>query len=560
MTTPGELFCTYNALLSNGASQSTFGNPVWAVYNDNRTSAIISSARDWDVCCSRVQIDGAGRALPLWQPIVATGQPLVDMTIYQCGLSATWRGLVGAPPLGNITIISGTNDKFQSVSYDSQGSIIATTTNTIPADIYTLTTLLAAIQTTLRGNGDPAFAACTVTSTLTNKLVLEPGTVTGVTLCLDWSASSAVSEPQREQNAVAMGGVDGVAYKTNGAGQLILPNAVFGGGAAAVESPVFNVSYPIRWVPENSGAATPQAPTTVQDLSTGYYDGQTYSHFCHIANEAWAMAINDATSPWNGTPGTPTTASLQGQLNAWWVAAGYPGSPPTWRTRPPEFQYQPGSSLFTASFDTWAFSGSAPGQNHASAGLIGPDNEEAMTPYINEGLYSLLGSFALDSQSYNTGGDGHDYALRLDDADAGTLSDGTPCLVVTQDYPSTDQGWSQIASIVVTSNLPISAEAFGPPQPYASSNIATPPPGGAAYNNVLVDFSLDEVAANYKTSMTYAPTVLRWASCISDVEIRQISLQFWTLGRLTGLLSPLLLPPQASILCKIQFRRKHVSA
>jgi hypothetical protein len=133
---------------------------------------------------------------------------------------------------------------------------------------------------------------------------------------------------------------------------------------------------------------------------------------------------------------------------------------------------------------------------------------------------------------------------------------------VVQDWSSTDSLWSPCAGFVFTSTLlPIKKEYTAKPIQLGDSNV-----GGQSTNSpsdfapIIADIVIDqavEKAQGYKTFTLYEPTAeYKMASLTaSHDEIRNIDIQVYWKYRLTGELIPLSMTNAADVSIKVMFRK-----
>jgi hypothetical protein len=135
--------------------------------------------------------------------------------------------------------------------------------------------------------------------------------------------------------------------------------------------------------------------------------------------------------------------------------------------------------------------------------------------------------------------------------------------IAEQDYVSTSQLWSPIASIVFTSTLlPIKTESTGEPIRFGTSNLgANTATTQSAFQPIITDIGIDlsaDGAEGYRQFIYYVPTSeYRMASFEkSRQEIRQIDIQVWWKNRLDNQLYPVQMFNLSSVSIKVMFRKR----
>ena len=133
---------------------------------------------------------------------------------------------------------------------------------------------------------------------------------------------------------------------------------------------------------------------------------------------------------------------------------------------------------------------------------------------------------------------------------------------VTQDYRSTDAMWSPVASIVFTSAmLPVKKEYNSAIVDLNAGNLGSGSVGSqSAFQPIITEFSIDqqqEGAEGYRNFTQYEPTAeYRMLSMTaSHEEIRNIDIQVYWKYRLTGELIPLTAANCSDINIKMLFRK-----
>jgi len=134
--------------------------------------------------------------------------------------------------------------------------------------------------------------------------------------------------------------------------------------------------------------------------------------------------------------------------------------------------------------------------------------------------------------------------------------------VAKQDYRSTDTMWSPVANIVFTSSLlPLKKEYNAAPVELNQTNVSGRSiPAQSSFEPIICDFAVDqqiESAQGWRSFALYEPTAeYRLLSMqASHEEIRNIDIQVWWRYRLTGELIPLTMANSSDVSIKMMFRK-----
>jgi hypothetical protein len=134
--------------------------------------------------------------------------------------------------------------------------------------------------------------------------------------------------------------------------------------------------------------------------------------------------------------------------------------------------------------------------------------------------------------------------------------------VAKQDYRSIDSMWSPVANIVFTSSLlPLKKEFNAAPVELNQNNTSGKSvPAQSSFEPIICDFSVDqqiEAAQGYRSFTLYEPTAeYRLLSMqASHDEIRNIDIQVFWRYRLTGELIPLTMSNSSDVSIKMMFRK-----
>jgi hypothetical protein len=134
--------------------------------------------------------------------------------------------------------------------------------------------------------------------------------------------------------------------------------------------------------------------------------------------------------------------------------------------------------------------------------------------------------------------------------------------IAKQDYRSTDTMWSPVANIVFTSSLiPLKKEFNAAPVELNQTNVSGKSvPAQSSFEPIICDFVIDqqiESAQGWRSFALYEPTAeYRLLSMqASHEEIRNIDIQCWWRYRLTGELIPLTMANASDVSIKMLFRK-----
>ena len=133
--------------------------------------------------------------------------------------------------------------------------------------------------------------------------------------------------------------------------------------------------------------------------------------------------------------------------------------------------------------------------------------------------------------------------------------------IATQDYASTDSLWSPVAAIVFTSGLlPVKKEYTATPIQLGTGNASGSTGSPNTFDPIISDFILDQKVAGaegWRNFTVYEPTAeYRMVSMTaSHEEIRNIDIQVFWKYRLTGELIPLTMFNCSDVSMKMMFRK-----
>ena len=353
----------------------------------------------------------------------------------------------------------------------------------------------------------------------------------------------------------------------------------------------------ITYVPEVTGttiAPVPRAPTTQQDLSTEYYYVYTYQSWLNCVNTAIQTAYSTL---WSLTQ----TAWNIGVVALGQTLLANPFPFPTLNdflalVNPPQIIYSPTTQLFTiygdaegygtriGAFINAPYVGPAtPGRNTASVNRL----------FMNANLWGLFANFPFKywnsttitspaGQPDFTAGavpEGYAYEILfpnllytnvLNQLANSAYVPATPyqqrknLWINTQGFPSTDQLWSPISSIVFTTTLlPIRNEATGQPVVLGTGNLGNAATSQSAFTPIITDIAQDQNVlggATYKSFTIYTPSAEYRMSDLSSSrqDIRSIDIQVFWRNRLDNQLYPVRMLNQSTVSIKCMFRHKRV--
>jgi len=336
-------------------------------------------------------------------------------------------------------------------------------------------------------------------------------------------------------------------------------------------------------------APVPASPVVVLDLTSRYYWIYTYQWWVDLVN----LAIYDPANP-------NSTAHAMGKLveafRVEWALRTTDPFPFTttgsndvnlFMTKVftyPQLNFDPNTKRFSIIGDVRAFGDRIP--NSPVPPVVLPITEPAQTGqpeaylYFNANMYGMFSSFSYILYNYGLQTivlDGYyaevqfpnkNYRNTLDNTSL-TSSVAIPAYdkqvywIAEQDYVSTSQLWSPIASIVFTSTLlPIKTESTGEPIRFGTSNLgANTATTQSAFQPIITDIGIDlsaDGAEGYRQFIYYVPTSeYRMASFEkSRQEIRQIDIQVWWKNRLDNQLYPVQMFNLSSVSIKVMFRKR----
>jgi len=337
-------------------------------------------------------------------------------------------------------------------------------------------------------------------------------------------------------------------------------------------------------------APVPSSPVVgVQDLSTRYYWIYTYQWWVDLVNKtiydpanpnstahAMGKLVNDFYTQWllHTTDTFPFLTGGVPDVNAFMTAV----------FTYPRLNFDADTKKFSIVGDVRAFGERIP--DPPVPPVVLPITQPAQTGqpegylYFNANLYGMFSSFSYILYNFGLQArvlDGYYAEVQFPNKNYQNVIDNATALtpltvpawnkqvywVAEQDYVSTSQLWSPIASLVFTSTLlPIKTESTGEPIRFGTSNLgANSATTQSAFQPIITDIGIDlsaDGAEGYRQFIYYVPTAeYRMASFEkSRQEIRQIDIQVWWKNRLDNQLYPVQMFNLSSVSIKILFRKR----
>jgi hypothetical protein len=548
----------FNTTVANGSVSTTFGSDTTAKYSTTRTGEpLVADASKYDLTIVRATVNGPGALLPVWMPVIQTGQSNVNLTTNSVTLTAQWRGAADDCTTGQVVVQAGINDTFLLQAKDSLGMWVdrGTICSIASASYADASAYAAAVQTAVQAAATRYASVTVALDAVSGKLVFTANHAPW-SLGVSFAPTPLVVPDLLAATAATMGGINGQTFWTPlasaAATTVTLPNCPYApDGGQIAESPVFVGRAYIIWEPEDLSAPTPAAPTTQQDISSTYYYCFALQHLTKLWNAAWQSALDAVTT----------------QAQAWWVAQGFvqPSNLfPGWTSLAPQLTYDGATGLFTLHVDRYSAGSSALGRAATSVGYVN-QAQETFQFYQSEETQAMFNAWSTLTQSFTSElQSGMDYMFDLDGATPSTMpSDGTtPAWALTEEFVSTASSFSPVACLVVQSNLlPFLPEQTMPSTIYGQSSASWVPSAGNAVTNAITDLVVAaDRATDIRGLITYIPPVYRWSDCgPSRSAVKALDFQISWRNRLTGATVPLVMPPQSSIELKGCFRLKGVS-
>jgi hypothetical protein len=506
-----------------------------ATISDTRGSVILPEQRLYELAFERASITDASN-LPLFEPVIAQGAANVSGSPNECvySVSATIAVTAAAAPVYPFTVTTGVNDELVVTLRDAYGAVVAGGTAVIaPGAMANAAALQAAIQLAVQAVA--GFSAVTCPLADSGRLRWTPTATTAIAVSFTQGGAS-----------LACGG----AFTSQVVGQAVLSPAAI--GLLTVHQATFTGQSKLWWVPEDAGAPVPPAPTgaTQQAFGASYYAAFNLATVAQMFTAAWAWAFDDSASPFNATPGTPTSACIMQQYTAW--AAGL-GLSVALTTRPPECIWNAGTGRFQVAFDR--YSAGIVGVPASSVAYVWPQPEEVASYGMNQSAFYVLQGLP---QVYLATGDA---ALTLTQGEVGAYAGGQPAIVLSQQMASTG-ALSPVTSIaLVSTSMGTDSQVLCPPTIFSSTGDPAAASASDSSLSVLTDLSVGGDAAIANGSITYLPQVLRFVGMgATTAPLKSFSCAaYWRHAR-SGALIPVRLAPGGEFSVLVVFKRLDVPA
>ena len=269
----------------------------------------------------------------------------------------------------------------------------------------------------------------------------------------------------------------------------------------------------IIFEPQDLTTKAPAAPTTVQDVDSGYYYLYSFAYFVGLCNKALQSAFN----------GLAALVDLPS-------------------THAPFLMYDPTSSELIFNAD-----------------VLGYDN--SLTDYIqiffNVPCYNLFCSFQTKTLSYSDPV-GKNYLLQMVNDQGMNVAEMNTynAVQVYQEFISSAT-WSCVQSIVLSSpTLPINGTMQSQTSLNGQSELIN-------YNTnitvpIISDFEVSiENGLDYKPSINYSPNIYRMLDLFGHQDLNNIDINVYWRDN-SGNLHPLMIPANSNANIKVMFRKKYL--
>ena len=342
-------------------------------------------------------------------------------------------------------------------------------------------------------------------------------------------------------------------------------------------------------------APTPNAPTTIQDLSSRYYWCLTYQHWLDTINttlnSAHLALYNAFSSAWTATAGLTdpfpfaTFALFQAQCQT------------------PQIIYDDISKIFTIFGDSDGYgqrlepftalpyvAGTAVATTRPQERLFFNTNMAGLFANFS-GLYrnsTTISAITINEVVYPAFPSpvpvgyvremifSNEFYTNVADFRLAPYAGVAPLGYVpvakqkvyyklSQDFKSVDSIWSPISSIVFTTSLlPIKSEASSAPTFLGTGNLGdSAPTSSSAFTPIITDVALDTAlggADDYRKFIYYSPVAEYRMSdlSVSKQEIRNLDVSVFWKFRLNNQLYPINMFNLSSVSIKMLFRKKHM--
>jgi hypothetical protein len=269
----------------------------------------------------------------------------------------------------------------------------------------------------------------------------------------------------------------------------------------------------LEFVPQNEAAPTPQQPTNQMDLSGDYYNVYSFQFLVDLLNNTLGTCYADF------------VAALEDDAPA--------------EANVPFLMFDPTTSELILNADTTSFGA-------------------ACDLYCNTPMRNLLSGFSMKVNSYSDP-DGMNYQFIIQNrfnTNVLQISDSYSAIQCYQEYSSTST-WSAVASIVLTTTMPIVGTIQGVPQVFGSQTSLTNSSANVSLN-VLSDF---EVALNngreYQPSVNYGPNFYRLIPMVSNNSLHTIDITgYWK--DIYGNLHTFTIGSNSNCNIKLLFRKRYL--
>jgi len=635
----------YNADIINNETADLTADSLTALtdpqirFNETRDAPLIKDASQYYFSIVRFTMNGAGRDLPLFIPLIdeGTGQTNVNLTTYGMAVpfSQSWYLSAAAPAPTTLTVAPAT--RFIQYQPESQNPVLSPLPKSVAAPTY-------------KGLYSPAtvYQQGDIVATATNPLysiglsipVAAPNSLYQVSPPPQWVGTRAYNIGDYVSYTIPAN----TTYQSYG-GALIPAQTLTYRCIAPVAAPVFPANNPspnnapANWttaIYSISGIAPGTAPWAFlpdtpnqggsQDLTTRYYWVYTYQHWVDLWNQTMLdkSQLGAAAFPVGARP--ISTCCLQDTYYAFadaWVAAGGAAVDFPYATlqafvnvvNAPQMVYSPDTKRFKIIADSQGWGERVIAFTPAAGpGAVAATNKPKFRLFFNTNMYGLFANFSnayyntptIPAQTIYSGNLADTFPAFPQPAAGGYVNEilfpnkfyqnaldyrlspyaGTPPLgyvppngyttalteqrvywVAEQDFFSTSDLWSPIASIVFLSTLlPVRAEQTGPPVILGSGNLGfSEATAQSAFQPIITDLALDlsdRGAEAYKHSFYYVPSAEYRLSDFtgSRQDIRNIDIQVYWKCRLDSQLYPLSMFNTSSVSVKLMFRHKDAHA
>lgn len=523
---PDNIYYTATIINNNTSTNGQGEDPI-ARFVETRDVPIIRDANDYEVNIIKVQLNGAGKTLPILIPQI---QPLTSYTM----VSMTWTAGGGLrtvvltvinPMIGNIyqasTItVSGLNIGTNRDNLNGTWTVTATTATTITITMPVANIIGTSPYTFPTGViaqlSDPNMTIYSVQLNAAVYDAAQTGTnslawVTSGNVFIQWVAENWDNTvvPPKSANP---GQVDSSYYYLYSYNHwVVLVNR-------ALQQAYTNLIANIQKVPALTAYTMKnRCPTVEFDEVT-----KLFSFYTDTTNTAWGLTEGPPTYPYLGPSGTnvlPTSGA-----NPEFLMVGY------------NLNFE---GLMT-NYDTIYFGSGKPWVS----GFAGATTAQQL--FYPENFMIVRNKTGTNIQTSINPATGLPY------------STAQLNYVSTQDFISVDSLWSPVGGIILTTQLlPIRNEFTSAPVALGEGNINSS--GTSAFQTVLIDFADDQKSADgYRGLLSYTPSAefIPVSMTQSHQEVKSIDFIVSWRNRLTNQLVPLRIYNCASLSVRMFFKRK----